>query len=205
MLGREPRAQRARRRGARAEREARRECVGVAEHRGGYAGEVGGHLVEGCGVRVGWGRGWIYCTYAWRDVQCRALHAARGARWSALRPNAANYGMPNLELQLGNVRPPLGTRPCAQRSEHAAVARVVDELRAGGSGSKGQHRDSREATLKRAANGRRRGKLIQRCAQKLGCSAALTCSSIASRARGRPSKQLSEVSKPMSRSAHELT
>jgi len=55
--------------------------------------------------------------------------------------------MPNLELQLGNVRPPLGTRPCAQRSEHAAVARVVDELRAGGSGSKGQHRDSREATL----------------------------------------------------------
>ena len=46
MLGREPRAQRARRRGARAEREARRECVGVAEHRGGYAGEVGGHLVE---------------------------------------------------------------------------------------------------------------------------------------------------------------
>ena len=57
--------------------------------------------------------------------------------------------MPNLELQLGNVRPPLGTRPCAQRSEHAAVARVVDELRAGGSGSKGQHRDDREATLKR--------------------------------------------------------
>ena len=46
MLGREPRAQRARRRGARAEREARRECVGVAEHRGGYAGKVGGHLVE---------------------------------------------------------------------------------------------------------------------------------------------------------------
>ena len=95
-------------------------------------------------------------------------YAARGERWSALRPNAANYGMPNLELQLGNVRPPLGTRPCAQRSEHAAVARVVDELRAGGSGSKGQHRDSREATLKRAANGRRRGKLIQRCAQELG-------------------------------------
>ena len=51
LLGREPRAQRARRRGAGAEREARRECVGVAEHRGGYAGEVGGHLGEG----GGWG------------------------------------------------------------------------------------------------------------------------------------------------------
>ena len=137
-------------------------------------------------------------------------YAARGARWSALRPNAANYGMPNLELQLGNVRPPLGTRPCAQRSEHAAVARVVDELRAGGSGSKGQHRDSREATLKRgckwsAEGGTNTRVPVQRCAQELGCSAALTFSSIASRARGRPSKQLSEVSKPMSRSAHELT
>ena len=50
VLSREPRAQRPRRRGARAEREARRECVGVAEHRGGYAGEVGGHLGEGEGV-----------------------------------------------------------------------------------------------------------------------------------------------------------
>ena len=50
LLGREPRAQRARRRGAGAEREARRECVGVAEHRGGYAGKVGGHLGEGEGV-----------------------------------------------------------------------------------------------------------------------------------------------------------
>ena len=47
VLGREPRAQRARRRGAGAEREARRECVGVAEHRGGYAGEVSRHLGEG--------------------------------------------------------------------------------------------------------------------------------------------------------------
>ena len=47
MLSRKPRAQRARRRGAHAEREARRECVGVAKHRGGYAGEVGGHLGEG--------------------------------------------------------------------------------------------------------------------------------------------------------------
>ena len=50
VLSHEPRAQRARRRGARAEREARCECVGVAEHRGGYAGEVGGHLGEGEGV-----------------------------------------------------------------------------------------------------------------------------------------------------------
>ena len=97
-----------------------------------------------------------------------ARYAARGARWSALRPNAANYGMPNLELQLGNVRPPLGTRPCTQRSEHAAVARVVDELRAGGSGSKGQHRDDREATLKRGCKWSAEGKLIQRCAQELG-------------------------------------
>ena len=76
-------------------------------------------------------------------------YAARGARWSALRPNAANYGMPNLELQLGNVRPPLGTRPCAQRSEHAAVARVVDELRAGGSGSKGSTGTVERLHLKR--------------------------------------------------------
>ena len=38
MLSREPRTQRARRRGAHAEREARRECVGVAAYRGGYAG-----------------------------------------------------------------------------------------------------------------------------------------------------------------------
>ena len=47
VLSHEPRAQRARRRGARAEREARCECVGVAEHRGGYAGEVSRHLGEG--------------------------------------------------------------------------------------------------------------------------------------------------------------
>ena len=56
VLSREPRAQRPRRRGARAEREARRECVGVAEHRSGYTGEVSGHLSEGeggVGVRVG--------------------------------------------------------------------------------------------------------------------------------------------------------
>ena len=102
-----------------------------------------------------------------------ARYAARGARWSALRPNAANYGMPNLELQLGNVRPPLGTRPCAQRSEHAAVARVVDELRAGWSGCKGQHRDSSEATLKRgckwsAEGGTNTRVPVQRCAQELG-------------------------------------
>ena len=38
VLSREPRTQRARRRGAHAEREACRECVGVAAHRGGYAG-----------------------------------------------------------------------------------------------------------------------------------------------------------------------
>ena len=47
------------------------------------------------------------------------------------------YAMPDLELQLGKVRPSLGTRPSAQRSVHAAVARVVDELRAGGSGDRG--------------------------------------------------------------------
>ena len=57
---------------------------------------------------------------------------------SALRPHVMHYGMPDLELQLGKVRPPLGTRPCAQRSVHAAVTRVVDELRAVGAAAEGQ-------------------------------------------------------------------
>ena len=103
--------------------------------------------------------------------------------------------MPNLELQLGNVRPPLGTRPCAQRSEHEAVARVVDELRAGGSGSKGQHKDSREATLKRGCEWSAEGETNTSVEMCPGIRAAVQPSPVPASRQGRVAVRASSCPK----------